>query len=927
LGYNVRVKTEILRTKLHIPQPKPVFTPRPHLIERLNDGLTRKLIVVSAPAGFGKTTLIAEFGTRVTECANPQSEIRNPQLAWLSLDRSDNDPIRFWTYFIAALQRIEPKLGEDALTLLAASPPHATLIEAVLTSLINDIATETAVSAESAVCALVLDDYHLIESQAIHDAITFLIEHLPPPTDMTLVIASRTDPPLPLSRWRVRGELVELRATDLAFSVEETAVFLHNATGLTLSEQNIAALTARTEGWIAGLQMAALSIQGRAPDTGPDFIRSFTGSHHYILDYLTEEVLRQQPEQIQMFLLHTSILERLSGPLCDAVWNAGEHASWPSGQEILERLNAANLFIIPLDDERRWYRYHHLFADLLRNRLTSEQPEMVPILHQRASRWYEDAGFPEETIAHAFKAEDDGRLADLVEKYAWDMLHQSKYNLLFSWIEALSPAQVATRPWLCVYQSWTRHWAGQREGGEECLALAEQLLAHSPRSGDRIDDDRRLIAGYIATVRAHYALTNEDIPRVLKQAQKALHLLPEDDYFTRSTAGVALGGAYWGIGDSANAEQTYAECASDALLGGYPYRASSALCYKGMQQVKQARLQRAQETFQESLALATGPRGNYFPNAGYPLAKLGELACEWNDLEEADRLANEGATLCRQLGHVDLIAEALIALTRVQLAQMNFVGAKDVLQQLNRFLQETKVDSWIYCWRDNCRLRLWLAMERLDEVVNWIETCGLDVNDPLNYHYDLNHINLARALVAVGRQRPFQSHWEDVLDLLARLLTAAETAGWRHEAIKILILQALALQAVGDKEDALAALVRALLLAEPGGYIRSFFDEGEAMAELLQETNESNAASYASKLLLEWGVNNLALVEPLSQRELEVLKLLASGLSNKNIAQTLMIAVSTVKKHLKNIYQKLNAHSRTEAIASARELGILKDSD
>ncbi|MEJ2749699.1 MAG: hypothetical protein P8183_17600, partial [Anaerolineae bacterium] len=614
---------------MYIPQPKPVFTPRPHLIERLNDGLARKLIVVSAPAGFGKTTLIADWGVRL------------PQLCWLSLDQRDNDPERFLAYLIAALQTIQPVLGANALTMLATSPPGAAPVEAVLISLINDIVGKTATSAalSAGIFALVLDDYHLIESPAIHDAITFLIEHLPPPTDMTLVIAGRTDPPLPLSRWRVRGELMELRAADLMFSAAETAVFLHNATGLTLSKQNIAALTARTEGWIAGLQMAALSIQGRTPDAVPDFIRSFTGSHHYILDYLTEEVLRQHPEQIQTFLLRTSILERLSGPLCDAVWKAGEHASGPSGQEILERLNAANLFIIPLDDERHWYRYHHLFADLLRNRLTSDQPEMVPILHQQASRWYEDAGFPEETIAHAFQADDDGRLAHLIEKYAWDMLHQSKYNLLFSWIEALPPGQVATRPWLCVYQSWTRHWAGQREGGEEYLVLAEQLLDHSPSSGDRTDDDRRLIAGYIATVRAHYALTNEEIPHVLKQARKALRLLPEDDYFTRSTAGVALGGAYWGIGDSVNAEQTYAECASNALLGGYPYRASSALCYKGMQQVKQARLLPAQETFKESLALATGPDGSYFPNAGYPLAKLGELACEWNDLEAARRYA------------------------------------------------------------------------------------------------------------------------------------------------------------------------------------------------------------------------------------------------------------------------------------------------
>ena len=934
-GYNVTVRPEILQTKLYSPPPKPTTTPRPHLNERLSAGLARKLIIVSAPAGFGKTTLLADWGFRIADIVQPQSSIHKTstsatpeaRLCWLSLDPSDNDPVRFWTYFIAALQRIHPSLGIEALAILEAAPPEAPPTEALLTSLINDI------DAQPPTLALLLDDYHLIDSQVVHDGIAFLIDHLPSmPIGMTLVIASRTDPPLPLPRWRVREEVLELRAADLAFSEAEAAVFLHRLTGLNLSGQDVEALTIRTEGWIAGLQMAALSMQGRAPESIPDFIRSFTGSHHYVLDYLTEEVLQRQPyqpETRQNFLIKTSILDRLSGPLCDAIFTDEVNGHWDEVQptaQILAYLERANLFTIPLDDERCWYRYHHLFADLLRNRLTALHPELVPILHHRASEWYEAAGYPEETIEHALKANNDERLAGLIEKYAWDLLHQSKYNLLFSWIESLPSTRVAASPWLCIYQSWTRHWAGLRSEGEASLNTAEQLLARSSSAGEAGGEDEKLIAGYMATIRAHYALTNEDLPQVLEQAQTALKLLPDDDYFTRSTAGVALGGAYWGIGDRANAEETYADCAADALKGGYRYRASSALCYAGMQQVKQARLLQAQETYLEALSLATGPGESYFPNAGYPLAKLGELSCEWNELEQARVYVSEGVKQCKQLGHVDLIAEAYIALTRVQLAQQDLYGVKETLQLTNRLLQGTKVDPWIRCWLDDCRLRLWAATGRLEEIINWMDSSGLDASDPLNYHHDLNHVNLARALVIAGHRRQTKPYLDEAMHLLTRLLTAAEAAGWSHESIKILVLQALALQALGEEETALSTLARALTLAEPGGYVRSFIAEGDVMAELLQKTvGRKTAVEYVKQLISELGSDQrqAALVEPLSPREIEVLQLLAAGLSNKGIAETLVIAEGTVKKHLKNIYGKLSVHRRTAAIARAREVGIL----
>lgn len=948
--------TPLLRTKLYIPPVQPELVSRPRLIERLNTGLHRKLTLVSAPAGFGKTTLLSAWvkervevrDGRLDGAQSHQSPIfsrRSPKFVWLSLDENDNDPTRFWAYFTAALQTIHDDLGKATLTMLQSPRPPP--IEPLLTDLINEI---TGIPYP---LVLVLDDYHVITTRSIHNALAFLLEHMPP--NMHLIIATRADPPLSLARRRASREIIELRADVLRFTSDETAAFLNDVMELGLSAEDIAALETRTEGWIAGLQMAALSMQGRQDVVA--FIKAFSGSHRFILDYLVEEVLDRQSSDVREFLLKTSILERMTGPLCDAVLEIGDRrleiepsdnqspisnpqSQYPS-QEMLEHLERANLFVIPLDDERRWYRYHHLFADLLRNQLALTYPDQVSCLHQRASEWFEEEGFVEETIAHAFAAQDYRRAARLVEKYARDLLHQSKYNILASWLEALPKGLVQTRPWLCVYQAWTRHWTGTREGGEECLENAEQVLSGLPLSGEPeeqskelvsiSEEERRVISGYIATVRAHYALTNEEIPRVLEQAQKALRLLPEDDYFTRGTAAIALGGAYWGMGDVSGAEQAFAECASNAIKGDYPYRASSALCYVGMQQVKQARLLKAQETFREALALSQGPGRRRFPNAGYPLVKLSELACEWNDLERARHDADDGVKLCTQLGHVDLMAEAYAALARVQLAQRDLAGVRDTLQRTDQLLQGTKVDPWIVCWLDDCRLRLWLSTEDLEAAVRWARTSGLSADGEFSYHHDLHHINLTRVLVAQGMQQPSGPFLEEALRLLARLLEAAEAAGWIHETIKVLILQALALQAYGDSQRALAALTRALKLAEPGGYVRIFIDEGAPMGTLLRQALARRiAVDYVGKLLSmfrsDLQLSTLrpeTLIDPLSERELEVLRFLTTGLSSTEIAQELFISVNTVRSHIKSIYGKLDVHRRRDAVQRARELGLL----
>lgn len=906
----VPLASQLLNTKIFIPPARPEIVSRPRLLERLSENEYSKLTLISAPAGFGKTTLLSEW------IANKNLHAR---IAWVSLDKGDNDPVLFWSYVISAVQSVDPDLGVDVLaTLQSPQPPP---IDSLLTDLINEIAVA------SRPVILIFDDFHLITAQ-INEQVALLLDNLPP--HVHLVISSRADPPWTLAQLRARGEILELRAEDLRFTQQEVSSFLNETMDLGLSVENISALDTRTEGWIAGLRLAAISMRGRDASA---FINAFSGSHRFVLDYLVEEVLDRQTEEVREFLLRTSILDRLTPTLCDAVTKNG------NGQLVLRSLDRANLFLMPLDDERRWYRYHHLFSELLLTQLTLTHPDLVSKLHQRASEWFEERDFTEETISHAFAAKDYDRAARLVEKYARGMLYQSKYNVLSGWIEALPDELVQKRPWLCVYQSWTRHWAGLREEGEKYLENAESSLNEyvtlDPLGEDMNDaqrsspDDLQLLPGYIATVRAHYAVVNEKISRAAEEAEKALQLLPKDEYFTRGTAAVALGAAYWAEGDVTGAEKAFAESAANALKGGYRYRASSALVYKGMQQVKQARLLDAKESFQESLRLSLGTDGRRFPNAGYPLAKLGELACEWNDLEEADNHVSDGVVLSNQLGHVDLMAEAYVALARVQLAQGEFTDVRNTIKQIEALMQKTSLDPWIGCWLDDCRIRLWISTERLDNARRWIETSDLKATDQFNYHHDLEHINLARVLVARDLQEPSNPDFGDCLGLLERLLKAAKSAGWIHEAIKILILMSLALHTDGDEKKAVDELNRALDYAKPGGYVRTFVSEGAVMAHLLRQVKASGSqAGYVRMLLTVFegkGVETriIALVEPLSDREKDVLRLLASQLSVPEIADELFISVHTVRSHVKSIYGKLSVHSRLAAIQRAKELDLI----
>ncbi|MDD5190273.1 MAG: LuxR C-terminal-related transcriptional regulator [Dehalococcoidales bacterium] len=912
------MSTPILATKLYIPPPRPQAVSRPKLIERLNDGLQYKLTLISAPAGFRKTMLVSEWAAN---CGRP--------VAWLSLDIGDNDPICFLTYLVAALQTVLPKTGEGAMGALQSPHPPAT--ETVLTTLLNEIAT----TPDNFV--LVIDDYHVLDAKPVDDALSFLLEHLPP--QMHVVVATREDPLIPLPRLRARGQLTELRAADLRFTPDEAAEFLNRVMGLNLSTENITSLENRTEGWITGLQLAALSMQGQQDVSS--FIKSFTGSHHFVLDYLVEEVLHQQPESIQMFLLSTSILDRLCGSLCDAVLLN----SSVSGQKTLENLERANLFIVPLDNERNWYRYHHLFADLLRGRLAQKLPVQASALHLRAGAWFESRGLLDEAIAHTLAAGEMERTAELIERIAIRMFVEERPVILSRWIDALPDNVVRAHPWLCLYHAWIHHWVGLREQVEEWLVLAEKAIAGHPSAAEQLgsseatgETTRRSLLGHITAIRAYNMLTSGDLPGVMELAPRALSLLSEGEY-VRTTLAIALGGAYWGQGNVLAAQDAFETARANALRGGYRYWSVPSTCYVGMQQTKRALLHEAYETYSQARDLAVAPDGYEVPVAGFPNMKMGDILREWNDLPGAGLLLIKGVEQCARLGQADVLTDAYVALAKLHLAQGAFDNVRETLRKADDLVKRGSIDPFIVCWLEDCRVRALLAAGDLDAAVRWAKNSGLTANGELNYHYDLHHINLARVLVARGIAEPSGSWLGESLTLLSRLQTAAAQAGWIQEEIKIGILQALAMRAQSNSQRALKALGRVLSLAERGGFVRLFVDEGAPMAQLLLEAvSQGIMPDYISKLLAAFKGENLKiemkqnsppspstqnLMEPLSQRELKMLQLIAQGLSNREISERLFLALSTVKGHNRNIFDKLQVQSRTEAVARARELGLL----
>jgi LuxR family maltose regulon positive regulatory protein len=902
----------ILATKLYIPPPRPGIVPRPHLVERLNDGLVagRKLALISASAGFGKTTLVSEW---VAGCKRP--------VAWLSLDEGDNAPTLFLTYLVAALQTIMANIGKGVLAILQSPQPPP--IESILTALLNEITTIPDHF------VLVLDDYHIIDSKPVDNALTFLLEHLP--SQMHLVIATREDPHLPLARLRAGGQLTELRAIDLRFTPAEAAEFLNRVMGLNLSAEDIAALETRTEGWIAGLQLAALSMQGRSDTAG--FIQAFTGSHRFVLDYLVEEVLQRQPEGIHSFLLKTAILDRLSGSLCDAVTDQED------GKGMLETLERGNLFIIPLDDQRQWYRYHPLFAEVLQARLLDEQPDQVFSLHRRASEWYEHNGSAADAIRHALAAKDFERAAILVELAVPKMRRNRQEATVteLGWLKALPDELVHFRPVLSVDYAYALFGSGELEAVEARLRDAERWLDTTADTAGMVvvdEEEFRRLPGMIALLRAARALARSDMPEAAKNARRVLDLAPEDAHLVLGGAASVLGLAAWASGDLETARRMTADGMANVRLAGYISSAIGGAIVLADIQIAQGRLHEAMSTYERALQWATEPGPPVLRGAADMYVGMSDLHCEHNDLKTATQYLLTSQALGELAGLPQNPYRWCAAMARIRVAQGDLDGALDLLDQAERLYDAN--------FSPNVRpiatrkVRVWVAQGRLGEAFRWAREQGLSVENELSYLHEFDHITLARVLLARYQSDRADRSILEVMGLLERLLKAAEEGGRTGSVIEILVLQAIAYHAQGDLPAALLPLQQALTLAEPEGYVRMFLDEGSSMLQLLREASAREIMpDYTGKLLAAFEAEKRKseektdlppaqpLINPLSQRELKILQLIAQGLSNREIGERLFLALDTVKGHNRIIFDKLQVQRRTEAVARAHELGLL----
>jgi LuxR family maltose regulon positive regulatory protein len=895
--YTYPMSAPMLATKLYIPPPRSSLVPRPRLVERLNEGLATgcKLTLVSAPAGFGKTTLVSEW---IATCGRP--------VAWLSLDERDNDPARFISYLVKALQTIRAGIGEGLLAALQS--PQPLQIETILTTLLNEISTipENPSTGSGQGFLLVLDDYHSIDSHPVDESLAFLIEHQPP--QMHLLIATREDPDLPLARMRARGQCTELRAADLRFTPAEAAEFLNRVMGLNLSEADVAALDMRTEGWIAGLQLAALSMQGHQDTTS--FIQSFTGSHHFVLDYLIEEVLGQQSESIQTFLLRTSILERMCGPLCDAIL---PDPAVP-GQTTLEYLQRSNLFIVPQDNERRWYRYHHLFGDLLRKRLgQSLPPGGIAELQLHASEWYENNDLMLEAFRHAAAANDIERAVRLMESKKMPIHLRGTATAILDWLESLRKTVLDARPALWWGQAAMLLVIGQVTGVEEKLQATEAALALAALPGAGPDETTRDLIGKIAAARANVAQAQAQTETIIVQGQRALEYLHPDNLAERSMAIRSMGFAYYIQGDLAGATRAYTEAYSLAQAAGDEIDSTLASIRLGQVQEAENQLHQAAETYRHVLPLI-----DVYSPYNAPVAYLGlaRILYEWNDLDAAEQNGEQSLKLSRQYDQVvDRLVLSEVFLAQLKLARGDATGAMDRIMQAE---QTSRLKNYTYRLPDIAytKARIQLYQGNVDEAAQLAQN---------------NVIPLMQARVLIAQGNPSAA-----LAVVESQRQQAEAKKMLQKLLLVKAVQSVALFANAEKDPAVQVLAEALALAEPGGYIRLFVDEGALMAELLLEAaSRGIRPDYIARLLAAFEGEPKeerqaasvpapsSLIEPLSQRELEILGLIAQGLSNREIGERLFLALDTIKGHNRKIFDKLQVQSRTEAIARARELDLL----
>jgi LuxR family transcriptional regulator, maltose regulon positive regulatory protein len=910
----------LLSTKLHVPASRPGFVVRSRLVAQLDAGLARTLTLTCAPAGFGKTALLADWGHRSSR-----------SLAWVALDNGDNDPVRFWRHIVAALDPVRPGIAERIGPMLG--PPAPFSFDGLVGALINELESQPA--EDQAV--LVLDDYHLIESPAVHGSLTFLLEHLP--SRVHLVLSTRADPPLPLARLRAAGELVELRAADLRFTSEEAASLLRSVLGpgLPLTNESLAALDARTEGWAAGLQLVALSLRGQSDVEG--FIASFSGSHRYVLDYLTEEVLERQSSDLRSFLLETSVLERLSGELCDALTGRAD------GQAMLEEIERANLFLVPLDDERAWWRYHHLFADLLRVRVGRERPDRLQELHRSAAGWYEQHGFAEDAVHHAAAARDTGWAARIVEHNAEALIQRSREGTLRRWLTALPAEVVASRPRLLWARSMAALFAGDLRAVEGALDAAERAFAGGadeflePSAGTSASSSADMPAT-IALVRANLAEFRGDAEEALMFGHQAVAHFGKGEHLLGESSRLSLGRAERLSGRLDDAERTFTRIIDQPQATAPTSLVVWAFHYLGQVRQAQGDLSGAADVYRRAHTFTPTSGKLALPTAAVAYLGLAEVAYQRGDLADALDHSTQAIALCREIANAMLMALGLTTLAWIRQAQGDPAGAQETMSQAMDVELGPEVVDLVNPVPAR-RARLLLAQGDIEAAAAWTATRELSATDEPGYPWEPAYLILARVLRA-------QDQPAEALGLLERLRAEAAKQGRTGTLIEIQALTALALADRGDEPGAVGLLTETLALARPQGYVRIFADEGPAMGVLLArllatqripKIEREVPAEYVGRLVAAIepdierpagtspnrprSVTATGLVEGLSEREMEVLELLAAGKANREIADELYVTLHTVKKHITHILGKLGAANRTEAAARARELGLL----
>ncbi len=887
----------LLRTKLFVPVVRSTQVDRPRLVEKLNTGLDKALILVSAPAGYGKTTLVSSW----------LREIGIPS-AWLSLDEEDNEPRRFLQYLTAAIQRVVPSVPDDALQMLQGSSPAS--VQTLLTALINEI------SVQSKSLVLVMDDLHVIHTQPVLEALGFLLEHVP--AELHIVLLSRSDPPLALGRLRARNQVLDVRMEHMRFDSGEIATFLRDVMQLRLSAEDVALIEARTEGWVAGLQLAAISLRGSMDAHG--FVAEFARRQDYMVDYLVEEVLSSQPPYVRAFLLQSSGLGRMCGPLCDAVLEpVGEGVV--SSQDTLKALDQMNLFIMPLDEDRQWYRYHHLFADVLHKRLRQLDRALALRLDRRAAAWYEDNGYLAEAIHHSIAAGDHDNASRLIEQNGCMLIIRGEVLTLKSWLDAVEDP-VRPRPWFSVYRGWIAALTGGADRMEEHLREAEELAALQPARADT-----STMLGSITAARAYHANLEGRVEAAAGFAREALADFTATDPTACSMRVVAislLGDASAINGDLDVAWDAYNESARAIRSAGDVHLSIVVNSNLANILVEKGQLRGAAEIHRETLRMAALPGGRIAPTGGRACVELSQICYEWNDLAEAAERVEQGLALCRPWGNRETEAVGLVIQARLGVVRGEGQAARRPLMDAEQLVINCRLGPVNAAWIRSASAQLWLAQGEISRAASLIADSGITPEAVISYAREADFVILLRLLLARGDH-------DTALYLSGRLLAQAETARRNGRVIQLLLLEALALEARGETDEALIRLGRALRMARPEGYVRSFLDEGEGLVKLLYlAKTRGMEGGYAAELLAaarqgsgsQMPAQQL-LVQPLTRRELEVLKLVSRGCSNQEIAMQLYISLATVKRHISNIYTKLDASSRTQALSRSREMGLL----